>query len=106
MTSEAILIVAADGRCIEATIRKLTSDEIEQVMDRPALGAVLARPETRRRLAIRQWSAACARDEQLARQRAAAAVVAAHEALRIGQPLHHVADRLHAIAEQLQAPAA
>jgi hypothetical protein len=106
VTSEAILIVADDGRCIEATIRSLTADEIEQVMDRPALGAVLARTETQRRIEIRTWIAACARDEQLARQRAAAAVVAAHESLRVGQPLHHVANRLAAIAEQLRAPAA
>jgi hypothetical protein len=106
VTSELVLIVADDGCCIEATIRELTPDEIEQVMDRPALGAVLARPEVRRRIARRQWIHECSHDESLRRAAAQAAIVRAHEELRVGRPLRHVADRLVALAEQLSEPAA
>jgi hypothetical protein len=101
-----VLIRAEHGPELEVTLRALTPDEIEHLMDRPALGAVLARPEVRQRIARRQWIHECGRDESLRRAAAQAAIVTAHEELRVGRPLRHVADRLVALAEQLSEPAA
>jgi division protein CdvB (Snf7/Vps24/ESCRT-III family) len=71
--------------------------------DKPALGAILARPDVQRRRAQHRFTATAARREHQARTRAKVQIANAYGALQAGDRLDQIASRLRSVADELDA---